>query len=129
MTKSIRLHVLPELYAVSRLDASDSIPDWADGEGFVSISRGPAELSIVCREERVPTGIKSDRGWRCLAFVGPFAFGETGIVLSVIKPLSEAQLGVFVVSTFDADFMLLKLDDFETGLRVLAAAGHRIEPA
>ena len=63
------------------------IPAWADGEGFVSISRSDDELSIVCRAERIPSGVKQDTGWTCYKFIGPFAFDETGIVASVIGPL------------------------------------------
>lgn len=126
LVKSIRLKVLPELYAISRLNSQDPIPAWADGEGFVNIARSADELSIVCRQIRVPEGIKVDRDWNCVQFVGPFAFDETGIVLSVVRPLSEAGFGVFVVSTFDGDFLLLKEDGFIAGLDVLRDAGHQI---
>lgn len=124
--KRIDLKMLPDIYSISRLNGDEPIPAWADGEGFVSISRSPDELSIVCLQSRVPGGGRTDRDWRCLQFVGPFAFGETGIVLSVVRPLSEAALGVFVVSTFDGDYLLLKADDVERGLAILANAGHRL---
>lgn len=124
--KIVRLKVLPELYSISRLDGKDPIPTWADGEGFVNIARSTDELSIVCHQSRVPDGIKIDRDWSCMQFEGPFAFDETGIVLSVVRPLTEAGLGVFVVSTFDGDFLLLKEDKFADGLAVLREAGHQI---
>lgn len=126
LIKSIRLKVLPKLYSISRLDSKASIPLWADGEGVVNITRGPDELSIVCHQSRVPEGVQYDRDWRCVQFVGPFAFDETGIVLSVVRPLSEANFGVFVVSTFDGDFLLLKADRLCEGLAVLREAGHLI---
>ncbi|CAM3773303.1 hypothetical protein CCOS865_03080 [Pseudomonas reidholzensis] len=128
LVKSIRLKVLPEHYAISRLDGDQALPAWADGEGFVSIARSPDELSIVCHQRRVPEGIKIDRDWRCIQFVGPFAFDEIGIVLSVVRPLTEAGFGVFVVSTFDGDFLLLKADQFTEGLETLREAGHQVEP-
>jgi hypothetical protein len=126
MTKNIKLQKMDGTYCISRLNGDSPIPAWADGEGFVSISRNGDELSIVCLQERVPSGVKVDLDWVCLKFIGPFAFGETGIVLSVIKPLSENGLGVFVVSTFDADCMLLKHDDFERATVLLEAAGHTL---
>lgn len=125
-SKGIRLKVLPELYSISRLGSKAPIPTWADGEGFVSISRSADELSIVCHQSRVPEDVQNDRDWRCVQLVGPFAFDETGIVLSVVRPLSEADLGVFVVSTFDGDFLLLKADRLPEGLAVLRGAGHSI---
>jgi len=121
---TVRLARLTGRYAVSRLDPSEAFPGWADGSGFVSISRSAEELSIVCREERVPSGIKQDGGWTCYKFQGPFAFGETGIVLSVIRPLSENGIGIFVVSTFDGDHMLIKEADSTRAEAILAASGH-----
>ena len=120
----VTLHRLAGAYAVSRLDPAAAIPGWADGTGFVSISRSADELSIVCPAERVPTDVRQDAGWTCYRFVGPFAFDETGIVSSVIGPLSDAGIGIFVVSTFDGDHMLLKQADIARADAILAASGH-----
>ncbi len=116
ITKSVKLNVLSDTYCVCRLGPKDQIPTWADGEGFVTISRSSEELSIVCPQSRVPDHIRSDRDWACLQFLGPFAFDEAGIVLSVIRPLSESRIGVFVVSTFDGDHMLLKRAELDRAL-------------
>lgn len=126
MAAKVRLKRLTGTYCVCRLDPSAPIPDWADGEGFVSISRSDDELSIVCRAERAPDEVKQDSGWACYKFVGPFAFGETGIVSSVIGPLSDAGIGIgiFVVSTFDGDHMLIKQADVTRAEPVLSASGH-----
>lgn len=121
---SITLEQAAGEYAVSRLDAAAPIPAWADGEGFVSISRSKHELSIVCAAARVPPGTVSEREWRCWRFVGPFAFGATGIVLSVVRPLSLGGLGVFVVSTYDGDHLLLKTQDLPAAMHLLKQAGH-----
>ena len=129
MTTSTELHSITlELsshdYAVSRLDAAAPIPGWADGAGFVSISRSRHELSIVCEAARVPPGTVSEGGWTCLRFVGPFAFGATGIVLSVVRPLSLSGLGVFVVSTYDGDHILIKSAQMPAAVQLLQHAGH-----
>ena len=124
MKKKIRLQALDGTYAVSRLHPTGPIPPWADGKGFVSISRSAEELSIVCLEERVPQGTQCDVGWTCMKLVGPFAFDETGIVLSVIQPLSENGIGIFVVSTFDGDHLMVKSDLFDKAKTLLLQAGH-----
>ena len=129
MTTSTELHSITlELsshdYAVSRLDAAAPIPGWADGAGFVSISRSRHELSIVCEAARVPPGTVSEGGWTCLRFVGPFAFGATGIVLSVVRPLSLGGLGVFVLSTYDGDHILIKSAQMPAAVQLLQHAGH-----
>jgi len=126
MASRITLKALNGTYGVARLEPSDSIPAWADGSGFVSISRSDDELSIVCRQDRIPSDVRMDGGWSCLKLQGPFAFDETGIVLSVIAPLSTNGIGIFVVSTFDGDHLLVKATDFETTCALLVEAGHRL---
>lgn len=126
MAATIGLKQLPGLYAISRLGPGDVIPVWADGPGFVSIARTDDELSVVCRHDRVPGTVRQDRDWVAFKLAGPFAFGETGIVLSVIRPLSENGLGGFVVSTFDGDHLLVKAADQAEARRLLGEAGHTL---
>lgn len=126
MAVQVKLEILSGAYAISRLERTAAIPAWADGEGFVAIARTEDELSVVCLTGRVPADVKSDAGWRCLKFVGPFAFNETGIAAAVLNPLAEAAIGIFLVSTFDTDYLLVKADDFERSQRILIEAGHSV---
>jgi hypothetical protein len=129
MTAKITLKQLVGDYAICKLRRDSPIPEWADGEGFVSISRTADELSIVCRSDRVPDRtpeFQAARGWRCFQFVGPFAFDETGIALAVIRPLSESDVGIFLVATFDTDYLLIQEKDLETAKAALLRAGHTL---
>lgn len=125
LVPSVKLEQLDGDYAVARLDRVEAIPAWADGEGFVSISRTADELSVVCLAGRVPSSVRHEAGWTCFKFNGPFAFDETGIALAVIRPLSEAEIGIFLVSTFDTDYLLIKSENAARARVLLAARGHR----
>jgi hypothetical protein len=126
MSPRLLLIELDGAYGIGRLGPSEVVPDWVDGPGFVSISRSDEELSVVCRADRIPEDIRHDTGWTCFKFQGPFDFGETGIMLSVIKPLSEEGVGVFVVSTFDTDYLLVKAVSRVRVGELLAEAGHTV---
>jgi uncharacterized protein len=124
---ALQLRVLDGDYAVSKLDRSVAIPAWADGEGFVSISRSTDELSIVCLTARVPISdatVQSESGWACLQLVGPFAFTLTGILLAVLKPLAAAEIGIFAVSTFDTDYVMVKHEHLTDASEALTSDGH-----
>ena len=121
---SVTLQQLAGDYAVAQLGRDEPVPTWADGEGFVSVSRSDEELSVVCRSDRVPTSVRHDSGWTCFKFHGPFAFDETGIALAVIRPLSEADIGIFLVSTFDTDYLLIKTENVARARELLEQAGH-----
>ncbi|WP_026793123.1 ACT domain-containing protein [Pleomorphomonas oryzae] len=126
MAPRVKMRLLNGAYGVARLNATDPLPSWADGSGFVSISRTDDELSVVCLQDRIPLEAQADRDWACFKLQGPFAFDETGIVLSVIAPLSSNGIGIFVVSTFDGDHLLVKATDLETVCRLLTQAGHSL---
>jgi len=123
---SRKLHYLEGTYAVVRLAPSSAVPVWADGAGFVSITRTDDELSIVCRTERVPQGLQAAASWACFKLQGPFAFDETGVVLSVIEPLSKNGVGIFVVSTYDGDHILVQSADVGRSVALWQAAGHQV---
>lgn len=124
------LRILDGDYSVNRLPGSDSIPAWADGNGFVSISRTTEELSVLCLSQRVPKSLQEDRqsetGWTCLQLVGPFAFTLTGILLAVLEPLAAANIGIFAVSTFDTDYVMVKHTHLAQAIEALTRAGHTI---
>jgi hypothetical protein len=57
---------------------------------------------------------------------GPLDFSETGIVFSLTQPLAESGVAVFLISTFDTDYLMVKEKDLAEAIDVLAAAGHRV---
>lgn len=122
-----RLHfrVTPYRLAVCRLNAGDAIPDWALNSAWHSVTRTPEELSIVCEESCVPAGVRCQPGWRVLMLEGPFDFGLTGILASVLQPLAEARVPIFALSTFDTDWVLVPADRLMDACAALQAAGHQ----
>src|SRR5689334_9447821 len=117
--------LLPDLYAIARLDGSAPTPGWPAGD-FVSITRTPGELSIVCRADAVPRTVRADREWRCLALQGPFALDQTGVAAEFTRILSAAGVSVFVVATFDTDYVLVPDRLIERAVAALRGAGHAV---
>ena len=115
--------LLPHRYAIARLAATGAIPGWAAGD-FVSITRTPDALSIVCRDDAVPRSARADRGWRCLALQGPFALDQTGIAAEFTRVLAAANVSVFVIAAFDTDYVLVPDRSIERAVAALRAAGH-----
>jgi hypothetical protein len=121
-----RITVLPDIFAVCRLPAEHSVPAWATGGVLVSVTRTPDELSIVCREDVVPRGVTSERGWRCLRIAGELDFSLVGVLISILQPLARAAIPVFVVSTFVTDYVLIKAGDLDQAVRSLQEVGFEI---
>ena len=119
--------LLPGRYAIVRAAPDGAIPEWVfAANGFFTITRTADELSIVCLAALVPGGVKSDGEWCCLKVQGPFAFDQVGILSSFAVPLAQAGVGIFAISTFDTDYILVKENQRELAIRALVSAGHSI---
>ena len=121
----LQLVELAEEYSICRLPADATVPGWVDGE-FLSITRTPDELSITCRAAVVPAGVPAESGWSCFKVAGPLDFSEIGIVAALANPLAAAGVGIFVVSTFDTDYLLVKSAARDLAINALQANGHSI---
>lgn len=121
----LRLTILPEQLAVCRLAADEAIPGWIRG-AFTSVTRTAEELSIVCASEAPPENVQAERGWRGVKVSGPIPFEVTGVAAALVAPLAAAGISVFLMATYDTDYLLLKADVFELALSVLRNAGHDV---
>jgi hypothetical protein len=126
MSEKLRFSQLPGRYAIVRLPPDSAVPDWAIKGDFTSITRTSDELSIVCPAENLPVDVQSPLRWICLRLEGPFPFSQTGVLLSFIRPLSENEIPIFAISTFDTDYVLIQEEFVEVALQALLGAGHRI---
>lgn len=123
--KPQRFAILPGEWAVARLAPDAPIPPWALAPApFHSVTRTAAELSIVAPAAQVPVEVRAERGWALLRLQGPFAFDQTGILASVAAPLAAAGVGLFALSTFDTDYLLVKAAQLPEALAALRAEGH-----
>jgi hypothetical protein len=118
------VHVVAGRYAVCRLEAHVPIPQWATATSFVSMTRTPDELSIVCEEANVPRGPRAERGYAMLMIEGPLAPEMVGVLVSLITPLAQVGVSIFAISTFDTDYVLVRALQLDRALDAIREAGH-----
>ena len=91
------------------------------------IGKTDEELSLVCKTEDVPLKtIERDDGWRGFRIQGVLDFSLIGILSKLSGILAEHKIGIFAVSTYNTDYILVKEENFERALTVLAAEGYTI---
>jgi hypothetical protein len=123
----LTLTVLPQKYAVCRLDPNGPIPYWALlGDDFISLTRTKVELSVACLQENVPQDIKASRGWRCARVEGTFELDLPGVHVSLAIPLAQAGISILAVATYETDHLLIKEEILERAMQVLREAGHHV---
>lgn len=94
---------------------------------FYFIGKTDEELSLVCREEDAPANtIARDDGWRGFRIRGILDFSLVGILSKLSGILAENKIGIFAVSTYNTDYILVKEENFSRAMNLLAEAGYTI---
>jgi hypothetical protein len=120
----LKFKLLPGEYSVIQLSPDSLIPEWFKGDDFMATVRTNDELSLVCRSHLVPNGIRKESGWLILKIDQELNFSLVGILSKITSVLAEAGDSVFVLSTFNTDYILVKKEQLEHSLIVLRVAGH-----
>ena len=97
------------------------------GKDFYFIGKTDEELSLVCRTEDTPANTTDrDDGWRGFRIQGVLDFSLIGVLSKLSGILAENTIGIFAVSTFNTDYILVKEENFDRALTVLAEAGYTV---
>lgn len=115
---------LPYNLTVCKLE---KITDMNTVSEFYFIGKTDEELSLVCKTEDAPANtVERDDGWKCFRIEGVLDFSMIGILSKLSGILAENNIGIFAVSTYNTDYILVKEENFEKALTVLKAEGYRI---
>ena len=94
---------------------------------FFFLGKTDEELSLVCRTEDTPEDTTElDDGWKGFRIEGVLEFSMIGILSKLSGILAEHEIGLFAVSTYNTDYILVKEENFTEALEVLAAEGYTI---
>lgn len=107
-------------FTVCKADAPDPA---LIGAPFVFTASTDAERSLVCPTALVPAAtLAREDGWRGFRVAGSLDFGLIGILARITAALASAKIGVFVVSTFDTDYIFVKEAAFARAVDLARAA-------
>jgi uncharacterized protein len=129
INRRFELSLLPERFAIARLAVGAPLPSWAAQGPFFSITRTADELSVVTLAGNIPQGVQNQAGFRVLRVHGPFALSEIGVVSALAAPLADAKISLFVISTFDTDYLLVSPEQLQAAVATLEKAGHKVQDA
>ena len=94
---------------------------------FIFLSKTDDEISLVCQSDYLPTDtIKFESGWKALKISGMLDFGLIGIIAKISSLLAEVDISIFVISTYNTDYILLKALDFNKAIQLLESNSYVI---
>lgn len=94
-------------------------------KSFYFIGKTDQELSLVCPTKDTPANtIAREDGWRGFRIEGVLDFSLVGILSEISGILASHGIGIFAVSTYNTDYILVKKENFYKSMEVLAQAGY-----
>jgi uncharacterized protein len=119
----------PEKLAIVRLGPGAELPQWAESATLFSITATATETSLVCATRSVPTKTPSIKPLTAFQVSGPLDPDAIGILAGLLTPLAEAQIPVYTLSTFDTDWIMVRLVDAAKAAEAWRGRGHTVTDA
>jgi hypothetical protein len=115
------VRVSVERYAVAKCTV-------APADAF-AVVRDAREITAVIDESRIDgiDTMESEPGWRILTFDVVLPFSCVGFLARVSAALAGAGVGIFVISSFSTDHVLVKDDAVDRACAALAALGCEVQ--
>ena len=118
----MELKVINKEFSVCKVKDLSQV-DYSDE--FCFIGKTDEELSLVCSTNLVPNNtIECDNGWKAFRIQGVLDFSLIGILSKISTLLAENKIGIFAISTYNTDYILIKKENFEKAIEVLQHNGY-----
>lgn len=120
------LAVLPYSLVIHSLAVDAAVPESVYAAPLYFIGKTPDELSVVAPDSVTIDATESDHDWRALKVIGPLDLTMVGVMAQIGKVLANAKVSIFVLSTFDTDYVLVKEKNLTTAIDALSKDGYTV---
>lgn len=118
----MKLRKLPYELSVCKLNSNT---DFNFNLDFCFYAKTDDEISLVCKTQDVPSdAVVRDDGWCGFYFDETLDFSLIGVLAKISAVLSENNIGIFAVSTYNTDYILVKSENFDKAVSVLKSNGY-----
>ena len=126
MTEII-LELLDKKYSVYKFDTSYQIDNKIFNNDFVSVTKTKNEISVVAITGLFEHFIRKEDNWKILKIDGMLDFTLIGIISKISTILANNGISVFVISTYNTDYIMVKEDKLEETIKVLEKNKYKIK--
>ncbi|MDO4275390.1 MAG: ACT domain-containing protein [Eubacteriales bacterium] len=121
----LKLKVIHKDFCVCKVE---NLKEINFSDEFCFIGKTDEEISVVCTCEKCPKNTTAcEQGWKAFRIQGTLDFSLIGILSKISSVLAENKIGIFAVSTYNTDYILVKADCLEQALSALEAEGFQVE--
>lgn len=87
---------------------------------FCFTGKTDEEKSLVCLTKDVPDNtIEREDGWKAFRIEGILDFSLIGILSKISALLAENEIGIFAISTYNTDYILVKEENYTKAKELL----------
>ena len=124
--EKLRIRLLQGTYAVCQIKDTENILNCFDEKDFFSITKTEDEISVVMLQDKISSDVKVEKDWRILKVEGTLDFSLIGILAKISEILAKNSISIFVISTFNTDYILVKEEKVEKAILVLSEEAYEI---
>jgi hypothetical protein len=122
--KKLKLQLLDGKFTISKLPVFQDLPQIiANGEMCFAM-RTDDEFTIITPDFMAPNNVQQETGWRGIRIDGEIPFQAFGVMYALVKPLAEAHIPIFAISTFNTDYVFLPEVMMVEAVKSLQTVGH-----
>lgn len=119
-TPIIDMVLVNEKFRINRFLPTAELPlQILNDESIYHISKTHDELSIVCNQDLDLGAEQSSKPYSCLKVIGPLDFSLVGIIAKLSDILMKRDIPIFVISTYDTDYLLIRDKNIDTAIKAL----------
>jgi hypothetical protein len=116
----MNLIILKKRYSIYKFKSDCVLPGWVYLSDFYSITKTKDELSVIAiQTDSISEKITCSKDWRILKVDGPLDFSLIGIIADISIILKEKKISIFTISTYDTDYILVKQNKLNIGIKAL----------
>lgn len=122
--KALTLHLLRGDFSICKVAGEEDFPKGLD---YCFTAKTDQEFSLVCPTDKVPaSALDREDGWKGLRIQGILDFSLVGILAPIANLLANHKIPVFIISSFNTDYIFVKEENYCTSLSLLEEAGWMI---
>ena len=119
----------PEKLAIVQLAAGADVPRWAESSSIFSVTATATETSLICAGRSVPTKTPSIKPLVAFRVVGQLEETMVGVLATLLAPLADAGIPAYTFSTYETDWILVRVVDAEKAGEEWRRRGHTVSAA
>ena len=119
----------PEKLAIVRLPPGAEVPRWAESASLFSVTATASETSLICAGRSVPTKTPSIHPLKAFRVVSRVEPGTVGILAALLTPLADIGIAAYPFSTYETDWVMVRLVDSERAAEEWRRRGHTVTAA